>query len=74
MSISTVERPIEGLYSSNFNTAKIHSSAADHQARYQFAAEIFAGNKVTSLADMGCGTGESTSYLNQLMVERGVPP
>ena len=74
MSIATVERPIEGLYSGQFITAKIHSSAADHQTRYQFAAETFTCSKATSLGDMGCGTGESTSYLSDLMIGVGLPP
>lgn len=74
MSIATVERPVEGLYSHRFNRAKIRSSAADHQARYRFAAEIFCDAGARYVADMGCGTGESTSYLDGLLRSMNVPP
>lgn len=74
MSIITAERPVEGLYEKgNLSWIRMHSSAANHRARYQFAARIFVKTRATTIGDMGCGIGESTFYLKNLMIAAGLP-
>lgn len=71
-----LERPSLGFYSKTprFSWSRYVSSTADHKQRYLFAAETFRNNVCSVIADMGCGTGESTDFLVSELKRRNINP